>query len=89
MLSQSVAGLVVLGLAVYLGVGVVVAVAFLVRGVGRVDPAAREGTLGFRLLVFPGCVALWPLILVRWRSGAPPQERNAHRDAAGAAERSA
>lgn len=67
----------------YLLVGVLVAVPFAFRGVGRIDPSAREGTLGFRLLILPGSIALWPLVLRRWRSGAPPPaERNAHRLAA-------
>lgn len=82
MLSQSAASTIVLALFIYLGIGVLVALAFLVRGAGRIDPAAAQGTLGFRVLVFPGCVALWPLILKRWRAGGPPRERNAHRDAA-------
>ncbi|MEO1573927.1 MAG: hypothetical protein AAFU65_03115 [Pseudomonadota bacterium] len=82
MLSESVASAVVLALSVYLLIGVIVAVAFLALGAGRIDPAAAQGTLGFRILVFPGCVALWPLVLMRWRHGGPPRERNAHRDAA-------
>ena len=58
-------------------------VLFVVRGVDRIDPAAREGTWGFRLLILPGTVALWPWLLLRWVRGTqPPIERNAHRDAA-------
>lgn len=82
MLSESVAGVVVLALSMYALIGVFVALTFLARGAGRIDPAAAQGTLGFRVLVFPGCVALWPFILKRWREGGPPRERNAHRDAA-------
>ena len=40
--------------------------AFFVDGVPRIDPAARGTGWGFRLLVFPGVVALWPLLAVRW-----------------------
>jgi len=53
---------------IWLGVGVLVACAWLTVGVGRVDPAAR-GAFAFRLLVAPGCVLLWPLLLHRWRRG--------------------
>lgn len=52
-------------LAIYLGCGAAFAVLFLWRWVGLLDPAAAHGTLGFRVLVFPGVTALWPLFLVR------------------------
>ncbi len=65
----------------YLAAGVAFAVAFAAFGVGRIDPAAKGATLGFRLLVLPGAIALWPYLLSRWASGAqaPPEESNAHR----------
>jgi len=70
----------------YLAVGFVFAVAFLfiLRGVDRIDPSAKEGTWGFRLAVLPGVTALWPLFARRWRGGRsePPVESNAHRRAA-------
>ncbi len=71
-------------LGVYAALGLIFALAFVTRGVGRVDPAAREGTWGFRLLILPGTVALWPLLARRWLAGvtAPPEERNPHRTAA-------
>ena len=49
---------------------------------------ADEGTWGFKVMISPGVVALWPLLLRRWRSGAtePPPECNAHRERAGGAE---
>ena len=50
----------------YLALGVVFAVPFVLKGVNRLDPAARGGTLGFRVLILPGCVLLWPAMLSRW-----------------------
>lgn len=83
MFEESVARALVLVFQIYVGLGLVVAVPFVVRGVGKIDPSAREGTRGFRLLILPGCVAFWPLIAWRWLRGAPPpEERNAHRRAA-------
>jgi len=71
-------------LAVYAGLGVLFALVFLARGLERVDAAAREATLGFRLVALPATAALWPLLLRRWLGarGAPPVETNAHRRAA-------
>ena len=84
------AEVVVLLFAVYIACGLAFAPFFVWRGVGRVDPAAKTTGLGFRLIILPGVAALWPLLLLRWRSGRqPPAERNAHRDAHRDEERSA
>jgi membrane protein implicated in regulation of membrane protease activity len=74
--------LIVLG--IYLLCGLVFAVPFVVVGVKRIDPHALHGSWGFRLLIFPGAMALWPLLLRRWLSGIhePPEESTAHRRAA-------
>ena len=69
---------------VYLGLGLLFALAFVTRGVSKVDPAARGATTGFRVLIVPGVAALWPLLAWRWARGigAPPVERTPHRSAA-------
>jgi len=68
----------------YLGIGLVFAIPFVLAGVQRMDSHARHGSWGFRLLILPGTMALWPLLLWRWIKGAsaPPEEQNAHRQAA-------
>jgi hypothetical protein len=68
---------------IYLGVGLLFAAAFAGYGVGRLDPAATSGTIGFRILIVPGAALLWPLLARRWATGvsAPPQH-DAHADAA-------
>jgi hypothetical protein len=53
-------------LSVYAAVGVLFAVAFVIIGVSRVDPVAKNSTVGFRLIVLPGAALLWPLLLRRW-----------------------
>jgi len=65
----------------YVFAGLLFSSYFVVRGVRRIDPNAGQGSWGFRLLIFPGTVALWPVLLRRLIAGqtAPPQERNAHR----------
>ena len=45
--------------------GLGVAVVFLLYGIDRIDPGAR-GAYAFRLLLVPGIVVLWPLVLWRW-----------------------
>ena len=62
----------------YLAVGLLFAPPFAFRYVGRLDPVAGRGTWGFRLLIIPGAVALWPLLLRRLLRGAesPPRSAN-------------
>lgn len=61
-----------------MAVGVLFAPLFLWRGVPRVDEAARSGTWGFRLMIAPGVVMLWPWaarIWARGNTGPPPLAR--------------
>lgn len=69
-----------LALAAYAAVGAMFALAFHLRGLARVDPATTGGGPGFRLLITPGVIALWPVLAWRWRRtvlgspAAPPAD---------------
>ena len=73
-----------LAVVLYILCGLLFAIPFVFIGVGKIDPHAAHGTWGFRLLIVPGTIFLWPLLASRWirRVGVPPEERNPHRDAA-------
>lgn len=79
-----IAAVVLIALGIYLAVGLLFAIPFVLVGVNQIDPHAKHGSWGFRLLIIPGTAALWPLLLKRWRSGTkePPEECNAHHRAA-------
>ena len=64
----------------YVALGIVFAVAFVCVGVKRIDSQAVGAGVGFRILILPGSVAFWPLLLRRWAKGKtePPLERNPH-----------
>jgi hypothetical protein len=51
---------------VYAAVGLIFAVAFVLLGVHKFDVAAHGASPGFRLLMLPGCAALWPVMAVKW-----------------------
>jgi hypothetical protein len=47
----------------YASAGAVFAIIFVTVLVHRLDPAAANTDIGFRLMIVPGAAALWPLIL--------------------------
>ena len=69
-------------IAAYLVCGLLAAVPIVFVGVNRIDPHALHGSWGFRLLIVPGTMLFWPLLVCRWLRGArsAPEERNAHRN---------
>jgi hypothetical protein len=66
-MSMSAPDAILLGLTVYAAVGVVTALAFVSIGISQVLPHPMPATLGARILLLPGSIALWPYILLRWR----------------------
>lgn len=50
----------------YLLLGFLFALAFVVKGVKKVDPVAADTNWKFRLLILPGAMAFWPFLLKKW-----------------------
>jgi hypothetical protein len=77
-----VAQLIVWFLGIYVSAGLLFAPFFITRGAGRIDPSVQQSTWGFRVMIVPGVIALWPLLLLRLLRGIehPPTETNAHRN---------
>lgn len=65
----------------YVSLGLLFAIAFVWRGVQKVDQQAAGTGFAFRCLILPGSIAFWPLLLRRWLrpAGAPPEQENPHR----------
>ena len=80
--GAEIAAWVVRAAGIYAAVGGLVATYLLARGLRRIDPAAAAAGVGFKLLVLPGLVALWPYFALLLARGRVPQERNAHDRAA-------
>lgn len=58
----------------YAAGGAITAFAFAIYGASRLVPGAQL-SLGARLLLIPGALMLWPLIVKRWlvRGGGPAE----------------
>jgi hypothetical protein len=61
------------GLAMYVLLGIVTAILFVIFGLSQVLPPSATVTVGARILLLPGAAALWPYVLLRWLKsrGAP------------------
>jgi hypothetical protein len=51
----------------YLAMGVLFAIAFLAKGIHKVDDSAQGTGLGFKLILIPGIAVFWPVLLNKWR----------------------
>ncbi len=57
---------------VYLAAGAVFATFFVSAGLSRIDAVAKAMPWSARLLLVPGSVALWPLMLKKWLTQREP-----------------
>lgn len=62
---MSAAAALLLGLRIWAGLGALTALIFLTVGIDRIDEDAR-GAYVFRVLLIPGILVIWPLVLWRW-----------------------
>ena len=60
-----IAGLSTAAAGVYLALGAVFALVWITVLAGRVDPGAKGAGIGFRLIIAPAAVLLWPVLLLR------------------------
>ncbi|MEM1148482.1 MAG: hypothetical protein AAGH49_11870 [Pseudomonadota bacterium] len=66
-MSLAAAETLILALGAYFGLGLIVGLIYMLGGAGRIDPAAKgkDMPLRVRLLILPGIVALWPVMLAK------------------------
>jgi len=51
---------------IYILCGILFAVPFIIKGVAVVDEGTHGTKLGFRLIIIPGTITFWPLLLSKW-----------------------
>lgn len=52
--------------AIYLALGVLFVIPFLMKGLNKVDEGANGSTIGFKIIIIPGVIVFWPALLKRW-----------------------
>ena len=51
---------------IYPVLGVLFVFPFLVKGLTKVDKGAHGGTIGFKIIIVPGVIVFWPVLLSKW-----------------------
>jgi hypothetical protein len=52
--------------AIYLACGFVFMIPFIVKGVDVIDEGARCSSIGFRIIIIPGVIVFWIVLLKKW-----------------------
>ena len=52
--------------AVYLLLGVLFVIPFLMKGLNKVDEGANGSMIGFKIIIIPGVIVFWPVLLSKW-----------------------
>jgi hypothetical protein len=61
---------------IYLLCGLIFALAFVTRGAGKIDEGAKGSTIGFKIIIIPGTMVFWPILLNKWLNA----KKNMHHD---------
>jgi len=62
----TIASIFLLLLAAYLALGLLFAIPFLWVGIKKVDHSAANPSFALRLILLPGTIAFWPILLTKW-----------------------
>jgi hypothetical protein len=52
--------------AIYLACGFVFMMPFIIKGVDVIDEGAHGSSIGFRIIIIPGAIVFWVLLLRKW-----------------------
>ena len=61
-----------MALGIYLLLGFLFAIPFIIKGVLQIDEGAHGSGWGFRIIIIPGTMVFWPLLLKKWMRTKPP-----------------
>ncbi len=52
--------------AIYLACGFLFMIPFIIKGVDVVDEGAHGSSIGFRIIIIPGVIVFWVVLLKKW-----------------------
>jgi len=67
---------------IYLACGFVFMIPFIIKGVDVIDEDAHGSSIGFRIIIIPGTIVFWPVLLRKWIKMKRNPERSRRMDRA-------
>ena len=58
--------IILMAAALYLIAGVLFSILFLSKGIEKIDATAHGSGWGFCIIILPGTIVLWPVLLNKW-----------------------
>lgn len=53
-------------IAVYLALGFVFMIPFIIKGINKIDEGAHGSSIGFYIIIIPGVIVFWVVLLEKW-----------------------
>lgn len=51
----------------YISLGIIFCIAFLIKGIDTIDENVPGSSWGFKIIIIPGVILLWPALLKKWK----------------------
>jgi len=81
-MTYEIAAIIANSIGLYLTLGLLFSIYFVFMAVNKLDANAKEGSFGFRLMIFFGSIFLWPILIKRLINKDKQLDINAHDRAA-------
>ena len=65
-MAETIVSICLLIVAAYLFAGIVFTIFFQAKGISKIDEGVHGSSVGFRIIIVPGCIVFWPLLLNKW-----------------------
>jgi len=75
----SVVSVVLIVFVIYLLAGVLFTIPFQIKGLQKIDEGVHGSSIGFRIIIIPGCIMFWPILLEKWLQVNSEQREKKHK----------
>ncbi|MEP7164380.1 MAG: hypothetical protein ABI741_06795 [Ferruginibacter sp.] len=65
-MTETIINIILLIMAIYLAAGFIFSIIFIAKGLQVLDEGAHGTGIGFKLIIVPGCIVFWPVLLKKW-----------------------
>lgn len=65
-MAETIINIALVIITIYLLAGVIFSLVFVTKGIKQIDEGTHGTGIGFRLIILPGCIIFWPVLLKKW-----------------------